>query len=234
MKKHVVVSGSQEVFDKAGRNSEVGYQAGRRMQELKKEMEFAMFDNGIATGIGNAKVTGDDSTAREMATLSVYMTSNVSLGSGGAVATGDGTDVMTTGTDRPITEALLDAVLETTYNNGGNPKMLLVSATNKTAVSDFDPTGTTRNVSTDDKKLVTAIDVYVGDFHTLQVVPCRQLLGENAYAIDPEYLAMAEARGMEMKDLAKTGDSIRKEIVWEATLEVCNEAAHAMIADTDG
>ena len=204
------------------------------MQELKKDMEFAMLDNGIAAGIGNPKVTGNDTTAREMASLNTYMTSNVSLGTNGVVATGDGSDVMTDGTNRALTAVLLDAVLTDCFTNGGDPKMLLVSPTNKGVVSDFTTTGATRYVTTDDKSLTTSIDVYVGDFHTLQVTPCRQLQGENVYALDPEYLAIAELRGMEMKDLAKTGDAIQKQITWEATLEVCNEAAHGLIADTQG
>lgn len=232
--KSVIVSGTQESINSAGRSSEVGYQSGRRMQEMKKDMEFACLDNGIADGVGNAKVTGDDTTAREMASLNTYLTSNVSLGTNGVVATGDGTDLMTTGTDRALTSVLLDAVLTSCYTNGGDPKMLLVSGINKGVVSDFTTGGATRYVSTDDKKLTTSIDVYVGDFHTLQVTPCRQLVGDNAYVIDPEYLALAELRGMEMKDLAKTGDSIQKQITWEATLEVCSEAALGIIADTNG
>lgn len=232
--KSVIVSGTQESINSAGRSSEIGYQSGRRMQEMKRDMEFAITDNGIATGIGNAKVAGDDTTAREMATMSTYLTSNASLGTNGVVAAGTGADVMTTGTDRDITTTLLDAVLSSCFTNGGDPKMLLVSPANKVAVSAFTTGGATRYVSTDDSKLTTSIDVYVGDFHTLQVTPCRQLLGENAYVIDPEYLALAELRGMEMKDLAKTGDSIQKQITWEATIEVCNEAAHGIIADTNG
>jgi len=232
--KSVIVTGTQESINSAGRSSEVGYQSGRRMQELKKDMEFAMLDNGIAAGIGNPKITGNDTTAREMASLNTYMTSNVSLGTNGVVSTGDGSDVMTDGTNRALTAVLLDAVLTDCFTNGGDPKMLLVSPTNKGVVSDFTTTGATRYVTTDDKSLTTSIDVYVGDFHTLQVTPCRQLQGENVYALDPEYLAIAELRGMEMKDLAKTGDSIQKQITWEATLEVCNEAAHGLIADTQG
>ena len=232
--KSVIVSGTQESINSAGRSSEVGYQSGRRMQEMKKDMEFGMLDNGIANGVGNAKVTGNDTTAREMATISTYIVTNVSLGATGAVSSGDGTDLVTTGTDRDLTAAILDTALTLAYTNGGDPKMLLVSATNKGVVSDFTTGGATRYVTTDDKKLTTSIDVYVGDFHTLQVTPCRQLVGDNVYAIDPEYLAIAELRGMEMKDLAKTGDSIQKQITWEATLEVCNEKAHCMITDTNG
>lgn len=233
--KSVIVTGTQESINSAGRSSEIGYQSGRRMQEMKKDMEFALLDNGVATGIGNAKAVGNDTTAREMATLSTYMLSNTSIAAGGALSAGDGSGIMTTGTsNRAFTAVLLDAALTLAYTNGGDPKMLAVSGTNKGVVSDFTTGGATRYVTTDDKKLTTSIDVYVGDFHTLQVTPCRQLEGSNVYGIDPEYLALAELRGMEMKDLAKTGDSIQKQITWEATLEVCNEAAHIMVSDTEG
>jgi len=231
LKKHAVIPGTQEAVLKAGRKSEMAYQVARRLPELKRDCESSMIGT---VAIGNAKVAGNDTTAREMGSLFTYMTTNVSLGATGAVSTGDGSDVMTTGTDRDLTEAIVDTVLATTYTSGGNPNMLCVSPTNKTVVGDFDPTGATRNVDTNDGKLVASVDVYVGDFHTLQVVPCRQLIGDNVIALDPEYMAIAELRGVTTSDLAKTGDSTRKEIVWECTLEVCNEAAHALIADTNG
>jgi len=234
LKAWAVTSGTQEAVSKAGRKSELGYQLARRMQEMKLDFEFGMMDNGVANGVGNAKVAGNDTTAREMGTLSTYLTSNVSVGATGAAASGNSANVMTTGTDRALTSVILDALLTTCYANGANPTMLAVSGTNKGVVSDFTTGGATRYVTTDDKKLTTSVDVYVGDFHTLKVVPCRQLQGDNAYLLDPMYLAIAELRGMKAKDLAVTGDSLRKEITWEATLEVCSEAAHGIIADTQG
>jgi hypothetical protein len=231
LKKHAVIPGTQEVVNKAGRKSEMAYQVARRLKEIKRDLEASMI-GGAA--IGNAKVAGNDTTAREMGSLYTYMVTNVSLGATGAVSAGTGADVMTTGTDRDFTAVILDAVLATAYTNGGNPTMLCVSPTNKTVVGDFVAGGATRYVSTDESKLTASVDVYVGDFHTLKAVPCRQLVGDNVIALDPEYMAFAELRPITTKDLAVTGDSIRKEIVWEGTLEVCNEKAHALVADTNG
>ena len=228
--KHVVVTGTQEAVDKAGMKSRVAYDTARRMKEIKLDLEFAMINGGAA--IGNAKAAGNDSTAREMGTLCTYLTSNVSVGATGAASAGNGA-VMTAGTDRDLTEALVTTVLQSCYTNGGNPKMLLVSPTNKGVVSTFTGSGT-RYVSADNKELVNSVDVYVGDFHTLAVTPSRQLVGDNVYAIDPEYLAYSELRPATMTDLAKTGDTERKQIILEGTLEVCAEAAHGLIADTNG
>lgn len=232
LKKKIVVSGTQEKgMDHAGVKSEMAYQEAKKMKEIKLDLEFAMLDNGSA--LGNAKVAGNASTAREMASLATYLTSNVSVGATGAAATGDGTNGLTAGTDRDLTEALLTTVLASAWDNGGDPSLLAVSSTNKGVVSDFTG-GSTRYIDTDTKQLVHSIDVYVGDFHTLKVVPCRQLVGDNVYAIDPEYLAVADLRPLNSYDLAKTGDNFKREMVWETTLEVCNEAAHCLITDTNG
>lgn len=231
LKKHVVVSGTQEKVKKVGRNSEVAYQLPRKLLALRTDCESSMI-GGAA--IGNPKVGGSDSVAREMGSIYTYLTSNLSLGSGtGAASTGDGSDAMVAGTARPLTEGLLTTVLSSCYSNGGKPSLLFVSPTNRAIVSSFAGNGT-RYVSTDDKKLTTSIDVYEGDFATLKVMPSRHIASTNVLAIDPEMVAAAELRPVDTYDLAKTGDSYRKEVVWETTLEVCNEAAHGLIADTQG
>lgn len=233
-KKHAVVSGTQEAVDKAGRNKEMAFQTAKRVKELKLDVERSLFDNGVANGVGNIKVAGNNTTARESGTLSTYLTSNVSVGATGAAASGNSADLMTSGTDRDLTEAILASVLTTTYTNGGMPSILGVSPVNKGVVGDFTVGGATRYVSSDEAKLQVSIDVYEGDFHTLKVVPCRQLVGDNVYCIDPEHLAFATLRGLQTKNLAVTGDSMRKEILMEGCLEVCTERAHAIIADTNG
>lgn len=233
-KEHAVVAKTQEAVDKAGRRSEMAFQKAKRMKEIKLDLERACFGNGVANGIGNAKVAGNNTTARELGSIETYLTSNVSVGATGAAASGNSADVMTTGTDRDLTEAILAAVLTTAYTNGAMPTILGVSPTNKGVVGDFTAGGATRYVSTDASTLNVSIDVYEGDFHHLKVVPCRNSIGDNVYCIDPEMLAISELRGLTSTPLAITGDSVREEMVMECTLEVCTEAAHALIADTNG
>ena len=234
LKKHAVVSGTQEAVDKAGRKKEMAFQKAKRMKEIKLDLERACLGNGVANGIGNIKVAGNNTTARELGTIETYLTSNVSVGATGAAAAGNGAGLMTTGTDRDLTEAICASILTTAYTNGAKPTLMFVSPTNKGVVGDFTAGGATRYVSTDASKLNVSIDVYEGDFHSLKVVPCRNQIGDNVYFIDPDLIAIAELRGLSSKPLAVTGDSMREEMVMEATLEVCTEAAHAIIADTNG
>ena len=55
--------------------------------------------------------------------------------------------------------------------------------------------------------------------------------GEQAFVLDPEYAAVAFLRPFQTNELAKTGDSEKTQLLVEYTLEVKNEAAHAIIAD---
>ena len=55
--KSVLVSGTLDAVNKAGRNSELAYQISKRSKELKRDMEASLTAN-------NAPVAGDDTTAR--------------------------------------------------------------------------------------------------------------------------------------------------------------------------
>lgn len=232
LKYKCVVSGTQEKgMDHAGVRSEMSYQEAKKMKRIKLDCELSVLDGGNVLGI--AKVAGNATTARKMGSLATYLTTNVSVGATGAAATGNSVDALTAGTDRDLTEALVTGVLQTLWTAGGDPTIMAVSAVNKGVVSSF-AGGSTRYIDTNTKELVHSIDVYVGDFHTLKVVPCRNMIGDNVYIIDPGYLRLADLRPLHSYDLAKTGDNFKREMVWETTLEVCNEAAHGLIADTNG
>lgn len=235
--KTTAVTGTQEKVTSAGRKSEMARAISRRIKEIKMDLEYAMINGGGAAGIGNAKAAGSSGTAREMGSIQCYLT-NASLGATGAVASGAGTStagaaVMTTGTDRDFAEAQVTSVLQDIFTDGGDPRLMFMSAINKGVASGFTGGGT-HYVDKDDKKLVNSVDVYVGDFHTLSIVPSRIVNGENVLIIDPSMLAYAELRPLTTMDLAVTGDNLRKYLVMEGTLEVRNDRACGIIADTNG
>ena len=225
--KTAVVTGTQEAVKKAGVKSEMAYQMARRMKEMKRDLEYAII------GMSNAKAVGSETVAPEMASLDAYLITNNQLAAGSSAPTGNGVDVSDyAGTDRALTEIILKAGLQDLYTNSGgssNVNMVVTAAT-KGVISTF-TASSTRNVTTDDKTLVASIDVYDGDFHTVRILPDRQLKTGLAFVIDPEYIKLAELRSIHSYNLAKNGDATRKQIIWEATLEVCNEKAHVMFGD---
>jgi len=216
------VTGTQEAVDKAGRSSEMAHQMVKRGRELKTDIETAMFAN-------NAKVAGTDTLAREVGGIEAWLDTNTSAGSGGSDGS-LGSTARGDGTQRAFTESLLLDVHQLAWDNGGMPDTLYVGPFNKRVASGF--TGVaTKFKDVDDKKIIASADIYVSDFGELQIVPSRHCRARSAYLIDHDHVAMASLRNMETVDLAKTGDSERKQIICEWTLEVRNEKAHGIVAD---
>jgi len=223
MVKTVVITGTQESVDKAGRASELAYQIAKKAKELKRDME--------ATITGNiAEVTGGSSTARKMGTLGSWVVTNDDLASDGASGAGAGNAAHTDGTQRAFTEAQLKSVIKSVWNAGGDPSMVMVGPFNKQKLSGF--TGnSTRFDAGADATLYTSVDVYASDFGQLQVVPNRFSRDRDAYVLDMEYWGIAFLRDFSMHELAKTGDSEKRQLLVEATLESRNEGASGLVAD---
>ena len=224
MDKTVVITGTQEAVDKAGRASELAYQIAKKAKELKRDME--------ATITGNqAEVTGNASTARKLGSLGAWVATNDDLSSAGSPASGGaGNTARTDGTQRAFTEASLKSVIKSVWNAGGDPSMIMVGPFNKQKLSGF--TGnSTRFDAGADATLYTSVDVYASDFGQLQVVPNRFSRDRDAYVLDMNYWAIAFLRDFTMHELSKTGDSEKRQFLVEATLESRNEAASGMVAD---
>lgn len=225
-----IVSGTNEQVDAAGRDSEMAYQIARKMEETKTDIEFAVSGRIAAD---SEKAVGDETTARNMGAFQAYLSTNTDYGATGSPPTGpfpDGGTPGTAGTGRTFTELLLKGVLESMYDNGSKATMMVLAAAEKGISSTFDG-GTTRYNTAADKTLVASIDVYVGDFHTLEIMPSRIINAIDIGIFDPEYMALSELRPMFDKELGDTGDSWKRQVIWEGTLEVRNEQAHGLIAD---
>jgi hypothetical protein len=170
---------------------------------------------------------------------------------GGFTAPSGPVAVRVDGVPRAFTQAQLDAVIQSAWGNGGKPTMIVTGPTNKTTLSGFDGVGGsgTGGVTRSDRAsrtIYATADTYYSNFGILNVVPSRHIrltaggggtggttagLDRNVFCIDPEYLKVAYLRSWQQFDLAKTGDSIQREMLAEWTLEVCNEKAHGLVAD---
>jgi hypothetical protein len=223
MDKTVVITGTQESVDKAGRASEIAYQIAKKAKELKRDME--------ATITGSiAEVGGDASTARKMGTLGAWVITNDDKAGDGTTGSGLGNTKRTDGTQRAFTESQLKTVIKSVWNAGGDPSMIMVGPFNKQKLSGF--TGnSTRFDAGADATLYTSVDVYASDFGQLQVVPNRFSRDRDAYVLDMDYWGIAFLRDFSMHELAKTGDSEKRQLLVEATLESRNEGASGLVAD---
>ena len=222
MDKTVVITGTQEAVDKAGRASEIAYQIAKKAKELKRDMEAQLTTN-------NAEVTGSATAAREMGSLGAWVATNDVMGTSGTSGS-VGNTARTDGTQRAFTETLLKSVIKSVWDEGGNPTMVMVGPFNKQKLSGF--TGnSTRFDAGADATLYTSVDVYASDFGQLQVVPNRFSRDRDAYVLDMDYWGIAFLRDFSMHELSKTGDSEKRQLLVEATLESRNEAASGHVAD---
>ena len=222
MDKTVVITGTQEAVDKAGRASEIAYQIAKKAKELKRDMEAQITTN-------NAEVTGSATAAREMGSLGAWVATNDVMGTSGTSGS-VGNTARTDGTQRAFTEDLLKSVIKSVWDAGGDPTMIMVGPFNKQKLSGF--TGnSTRFDAGADATLYTSVDVYASDFGQLQVVPNRFSRDRDAYVLDMNYWGVAFLRDFTMHELSKTGDSEKRQLLVEATLESRNEAASGLVAD---
>ena len=81
MDKTVVITGTQESVDKAGRASELAYQIAKKAKELKRDMEAMLTTN-------NAEVEGNATTAREMGSLGAWVITNDNKAADGTTGSG--------------------------------------------------------------------------------------------------------------------------------------------------
>ena len=222
MDKVIVITGTQEAVDKAGRASEIAYQIAKKAKELKRDLESALCSN-------NAEVTGSATAARQSGGLRSWVATNDLMGTSGTSG-GLGNTAATNGTQRVFTESLLKSVIKSVWNAGGNPTMIMVGPFNKQKLSGF--TGnSTRFDAGADATLYTSVDVYASDFGQLQVVPNRFSRDRDAWVLDMDYWGVAFLRDFTMHELSKTGDSEKRQLLLEATLESRNEAASGVVAD---
>ena len=223
--KTVMVSGTLEAVDKAGRKSEKAYQLAKASAEIKRDIE------SIITANQGQAVGTTASTPRKMGSLLSYIKTNTNEGSG-TTAGGDpttiGVSTRTDGTTRTFTETILKDVISKVFTSGGTPTTLFVSPALKQVVSGFTGLAAQRyQVPTNGQATILAgADLYQSDFGVLQIVPNRFMRTRDALVLDPEYAALAYLRPFQTIELAKVGDADKTQILAELTLEVRNEAAH--------
>jgi len=218
------VTGTQEKVKKAGRRSEMAYQMSKRMKELKRDVETRLLCN-------QAWVAGNDTLGRECAGAQAWIKTNISKASNGTAAAGDGSDAYTDGTARALSETFVEASLSSAWTEGGNPTMGILNAFQKRKFATFSGSST-KTSDAEKKKVVNSVDIYIDPLgNEVRLVPCRQAQADVIFFFDMEHVKFATLRDFHTVELAKTGDSERKQIIVEYTMEMCNEKAHAGVYD---
>jgi hypothetical protein len=230
MDKLVKVSDTSQKVDGAANVEKLSKQISYKLKELKRDKEYRLLANLPAV-----PGAADGATVRETAGFEAFIITNASRGATGAAPTLSGTTdgypnaAHTPGTSRALDEDILNTVIQACWTSGGEPKYGIVGPGVKRSISKTFDGYATKYKDADDKKIVNAIDVYESDFGQIQIVPDRFSNAASMLLIDPEYVSVKNLQPTTQKELAVTGHSQNRLIVWEGGIEVSNEAAHGII-----
>jgi hypothetical protein len=226
-KNSVITSGTNDVVDAAGRgNSEMSYNIIRVATEQKLDMEKALFENV-------ARVAGNATTARKLAGLGAWLSTNVTnIGANGANPAGSvpGATARTNGTQSVFNQAKFDTCMQSVWESGGKPDTVYLSAFQMAKALGFDGNNNQRQNGAVGQ-VNNNIAVYLTPWGSVSFQPVRENRSRDVWIIEKDKLALATLRPMKNEALAKTGDNEHRQVVCEATLVVRSQAALGLIAD---
>ena len=233
MDKVVKVTDTSQRVDGAAKVEKLAKQISYKLKEMKRDKETILLANAAA-----ATGSAAGATTRKMAGFEAFIITNASRGASGAAPTLSGTTdgypnaAHTPGTTRALTEDILNTVMQSVWQNGGNVKYAIVGPANKRLISKTFNGTATKYKDQDDKKIISAIDYYESDFGTIEIVADRFSNAASVLLIDPEYVSICELQPTRQLELARTGHTENRLIQWEGTLEVGNQKAHGIVSAT--
>jgi hypothetical protein len=247
MDKVAFVSNTQEAIPSYGNVGSMSYQMAKRVKELKRDLEAALVRN-------NAGTAGVAASAALMASLESWL--GYSGGQAATIKTANGTTVQegaagttpgfTTANGFPVTaptdststgsisETVLKNCIANTYNNGGDPRTLLVPPLIKQKISTaFSGVATRfREVkSRDQAQIIGGADLYISDFGEHVIKADRFVRPSVMFGLDPDYIGVAFLQPIQQKPLAVVGHADKRMVWCQATLVLQNPFAHFKIGD---
>lgn len=235
-----IISGTQEVVNKAGRRSEIGRQAVKQMREAKNDLEWALVRNQIGTAGGTA--TGRSlasveawigaSAASHTAATQVVLSTTTASASTAPVSSGTpGTAIVDGTTTAALAESEFDLALQSNYNQGSTTDIVLVNATAKNYINAF--TGIAQRQTdvgrTQQASITGAADLYVSNYGVHRIVLHRHVRTSVALCLDMSLWAVGTLRNWQMEEMAKTGDAEKRQILCEKTLVCRNPLGNSKI-----
>lgn len=241
LSKTFLISDSLEATNRAGRGKEGARGMMVRMREIKRDLERAITQNQIATVGGSG--TGRSTAGMESWIGGPTITDGATAGNAiaGTTTSGATTPAVTSGTAGtaptdsttlgPLTATLLNLALEGSWTQGGDPRAILLSSKQKKIADAFAGIAT-RFVDTGAKAqapIINAASSYVSDFGNHNLILHRYMRTSVVLCLDPDYWAVRYLRPFQKRELAKTGDGTKYQIIGEAGLVARNWRASSKV-----
>jgi len=200
------VSDTERAVNNAGFSDRYTYEASKALKEWKNDAEYELMRGSLVCGSGSA--------ARQLRGVKRFLWSYNWTNESGV----------------SLTDTLLNDRFQDVWDDGTQIDALYVPMYHKRKISAF-TAGATKNFDQSDRRLVLAIDIYQADAaQNVKLFAHRyvRVSGDTNYdvvGLDEEKFRIAYLRKPFTRELAKTGDSTKGEIVGELTLEVLHQNA---------
>jgi hypothetical protein len=203
--KGIKVTGTEEVISQYGKSDEFAYQANKAMPHLLRLVNRMAFH-----GVRSA---GSATTVRSAGGLPTFLTGN-SVNAGGAIAKTD-----------------IDNVAEYVYADGGYPDLFIC---NHAVANDLraliDSSSFVRVTQENTQFGMAEIRRLVTQYGEMRILSDRHCPVATAYAVDTSKIGFYTLRSFRSYPLARTGDSVKGEVIGEIGLCVAHGAeAHGYV-----
>jgi|GEM_PF-1561525 len=202
--KAIQVSGTQQVISQYGIDDEFMYQANKAVPHLLRLVERAAFH-----GVRSA---GSASAPRSMGGLGTFISDN-SVDAEGAIAKAD-----------------VDSLMEEILMDGGYPDILVMNPRVANDLRNLLDNSSFVRVTQDEGQLgLNAIERVMTQYGELELVMDRWCPVGEAYILESGKVGFYTLRSFETYELARSGDSLKGEVVGEFSLLLANDKAHGKI-----
>ena len=198
------VSDTERAVNTAAFNDRFAYEATKALKMLKNDMEYALMRGSLACGSGSA--------ARQLKGIKNWLS------------------LVTSQSGTSLSEDILNDYLQLVWENGTEVNAIYGGMYMKRKISGF-TAGATKQVDIKDRRLINAVDVYEADAARLVKLFAHRYVtvsGDTNYdivGINEDMFRIAYLRKPFTRELAKTGDATKGEVVAEATLECLHQHA---------
>lgn len=200
----IKVSMTQQVIDQWGIGDEFDYQAKKAVPSLMRLIERALV-------YGQFKA-GSATTPRAFGGIDQFVTDNV--GDYGAA----------------LAQSHFENAVKSAYEDGGTgPWIAACSPTNLQSIKNFYDASNFLRVSPEQSQVGMVIDEIVTPYGNVKLLLDRWMIDAKLPILDPKHAGMLTLRPFTQEPLAKSGDSIKGEVVGEFTFCLRQDKAHALL-----
>lgn len=195
--KEIKVSRTDNMITRYGMGGTFDYYAMQAMVSLARKLELA--------AIRGVSAAGTATTPRSFAGLiaSINTAGANTISAGGAV-----------------TQADFEDTLEATYNDGGNPRLAVVSPANMQVIKNFYDSSSFLRVERTETAVGMVVNQVKTPFGDVDLLMDRWMPDAQILLLDPDHVGIVTLEPWMQEPLAKTGDYVRGEVVGEFGLVI--------------